>query len=86
MTQSNENQARRRVDVALGFTVSGLPTESAEEIGRDLVDHLMFAGNPRRAPEAVVFISATEVREPVPPLDEPIGDFTNDDGTVSYDA
>ena len=55
--------AERRIDVTLGFSVRVSTDEPAEEVGRDLIDHLMFAGNPRRAPEAVVFIRATEVSD-----------------------
>ena len=51
----------RRIDVTLCFSLRVLTDEPADEVAQDLVGHLLFAGNPRCAPEAVVFIRTTEV-------------------------
>lgn len=53
----------RRIDVTVGFIVHTDTDEDADEFGRELIGHLAFIGNPRRVPEAVVFIRATEVWE-----------------------
>ena len=54
----------RRIDVAVGFSVYTKTDLSADEIGRELVGRLLYAGNPNRAPREVVFLRATEVAEP----------------------